>query len=37
LEHDDFGLGTFEGMDDEIAVLDGAIYRIRGDGSVPTL
>ncbi len=34
LEHGDFGLGTFEGMDGEMVVLDGAIYQVRADGSV---
>jgi hypothetical protein len=30
LEHGDFGLGTFEGLDGEMVVLDGAVYRVRG-------
>ncbi|RFU44398.1 acetolactate decarboxylase [Paraburkholderia sp. DHOC27] len=34
LEHGDFGLGTFENLDGEMVVLDGHIYRARGDGTV---
>jgi acetolactate decarboxylase len=34
LEHGDFGLGTFENLDGEMAILDGAIYQVRADGSV---
>ncbi len=34
LEHGDFGLGTFESLDGEMIVLDGRVYRARGDGSV---
>jgi acetolactate decarboxylase len=34
LKHGDFGLGTFENLDGEMAVLDGGIYQIKGDGSV---
>jgi acetolactate decarboxylase len=34
LEHGDFGLGTFENLDGEMVILDGAIYQVRGDGSV---
>ena len=34
LEHGDFGLGTFTGLDGEMVVLDGAVYRVRGDGTV---
>lgn len=30
----DFGLGTFEGLDGEMVVLDGKIYQITGDGQV---
>jgi len=33
LEHGDFGLGTFEHLDGEMAVLDGRVYRARGDGT----
>jgi acetolactate decarboxylase len=29
-----FGLGTFENLDGEMVILDGAIYQVRGDGSV---
>ena len=34
LNYGDFGLGTFENLDGEMVVLDGAIYQVRGDGSV---
>ena len=34
LEHGDFGLGTFTGLDGEMVVLDGVIYRVQGDGTV---
>jgi len=34
LEHGDFGLGTFESLDGEMVILEGAIYQVRGDGSV---
>ena len=34
LEHGDFGLGTFENFDGEMVIIDGAIYQVRGDGSV---
>jgi acetolactate decarboxylase len=34
LKHGDFGLGTFENLDGEMVVLDGHIYRARGDGTV---
>ncbi len=34
LEHGDLGLGTFTGLDGEMVVLDGAVYRVRGDGTV---
>ena len=33
LEHGDFGLGTFNGLDGEMLVLDGICYQLRGDGS----
>jgi acetolactate decarboxylase len=29
-----FGLGTFENLDGEMVVLDGAIYQVRSDGKV---
>src|SRR6266498_5136065 len=28
LEHGDFGLGTFEGLDGEMVILDGQIYQV---------
>jgi hypothetical protein len=31
LEHGDFGLGTFENLDGELVVFEGAIYQVRGD------
>jgi acetolactate decarboxylase len=34
LNFGDFGIGTFENLDGEMVVLDGAIYRVRGDGKV---
>jgi acetolactate decarboxylase len=34
LDHGDFGLGTFENLDGEMVILEGAIYQVRGDGSV---
>lgn len=36
LEHGDFGLGTFEGLDGEMILVDGRCYRARGDGTVTT-
>lgn len=33
-EHGDFGLGTFEDLDGEMAVADGHFYQVRSDGSV---
>ena len=33
-EHGDFGLGTFDGLDGEMVVLDGHFYQVRSDGSV---
>jgi acetolactate decarboxylase len=34
LNYGDFGLGTFENLDGEMIVLDGAIYQVRSDGRV---
>lgn len=34
LRHGDFGLGTFDRLDGEMAVLDGTVYQVRVDGSV---
>lgn len=31
-QHGDFGLGTFEGIDGELVLLDGRAYQIRADG-----
>jgi acetolactate decarboxylase len=33
-EHGDFGLGTFEGLDGELVVLDGAFLQVRADGTI---
>src|SRR5580698_4362033 len=33
LRHGNFGLGTFNGLDGEMLVLDGVCYQLRGDGS----
>jgi acetolactate decarboxylase len=32
LQHGDFGLGTFNGLDGEMVVLDGKVYQVRADG-----
>lgn len=32
--HGDFGLGTFDGLDGEMILLDGHCHQARGDGSV---
>ena len=34
LGHGNFGLGTFDGLDGEMIVLDGTAYQMRHDGSV---
>ena len=34
LEHGDFGLGTFEDLDGEMVVVDGALYQVHSDGTV---
>ena len=34
LKHGDIGLGTFEGVDGEMIVLDGHCYQAKADGSV---
>lgn len=34
LEHGSYGLGTFEGLDGEMIVIDGECYRVANDGSV---
>jgi acetolactate decarboxylase len=33
-EHGDFGLGTFEGLDGEMVIVNGRFYQVRGDGTV---
>ncbi|KWT91088.1 acetolactate decarboxylase [Candidatus Magnetominusculus xianensis] len=32
--HGDLGLGTFNGLDGEMIVVDGIVYQIKGDGTV---
>jgi len=34
LEHGDFGLGTFDGLDGEMVICDGEALQVRADGSV---
>jgi acetolactate decarboxylase len=34
MEHGDFGLGTFENLDGEMVIADGAIYQVQSDGTV---
>ncbi|MFA5312148.1 MAG: acetolactate decarboxylase [Methanomassiliicoccales archaeon] len=34
LEHGSYGLGTFDGIDGEMIVIDGECYRVAADGSV---
>ena len=34
LQRGDFGLGTFENLDGEMVIVDGAIYQVHSDGSV---
>ena len=34
LNYGDFGIGTFDNLDGEMVVLDGAIYQARSDGKV---
>lgn len=34
LGHGSFGIGTFNALDGEMVILDGACYRLRGDGTV---
>ena len=34
LRHGDLGLGTFNGLDGEMILIDGVCFRIRSDGSV---
>ena len=33
-KHGDIGLGTFNGLDGEMIMLDGVVYKAKGDGSV---
>jgi acetolactate decarboxylase len=33
-KHGDFGIGTFDGLDGEMIVLDGQVYQARADGRV---
>ena len=32
--HGDFGIGTFDGLDGEMVVLDGQVYQVPADGQV---
>jgi len=34
LEHGNFGLGTFAGLDGEMVALDGRVYQVQGSGRV---
>jgi acetolactate decarboxylase len=34
LEHGDFGLGTFAGLDGEMIIVDGHVFRIEGNGRI---
>jgi acetolactate decarboxylase len=34
LKHGNFGLGTFENLDGEMVIVDGAIHQVHSDGSV---
>lgn len=34
--HGDFGLGTYDGLDGELVMVDGACFRVGGGGSVTT-
>lgn len=33
-EHGDFGIGTFDGLDGEMVLLNGTLYQVRADGKV---
>ena len=33
-QHGDTGIGTFDGLNGELVMLDGEIYRVAGDGSI---
>jgi acetolactate decarboxylase len=37
LRHGDFGLGTFDGLDGEMVVLEGVVYQVRSDGTVHSI
>ncbi len=36
-QHGDFGLGTFNDLDGEMVLLDGAVYQITADGQVAVI
>ena len=36
-QHGDTGIGTFNGLNGELVLLDGKVYRVAGDGSVKTV
>ncbi|HOJ74278.1 MAG TPA: acetolactate decarboxylase [Phycisphaerae bacterium] len=33
-DHGDLGIGTFDGLDGEMVLLDGVVYQVRADGKV---
>jgi acetolactate decarboxylase len=37
LNYGDFGIGTFDNLDGEMVVLDGAIYQVRSNGTVTNI
>lgn len=36
LDHGNFGLGTFDGLDGEMVLVDGVFYQLKSDGSTVT-
>ncbi len=34
LQYGNYGIGTFDGLDGEMIILDGIIYQVKGDGKV---
>jgi acetolactate decarboxylase len=36
-KHGDFGIGTFDGLDGEMIVLDGVVYQAKADGKIYTV
>ena len=35
-KHGDLGIGTFEGLNGEMLILDGTVYQVKADGTVAT-